>query len=112
MSNLTADLAALFNELTSNSIPLTSPYSSMAPQIAVKLVIDEHGRRRVSQFDTRGIRRSRPFRSIASGNVQSTVIVLVDAAELLVCDTDEISLDLGTAREHPTEHANSRESLI
>ena len=62
LSNLTADLAALFAELTSNGIPLTAPYLLMAPQTAVRLSLMNTAGAGFST-STRAARRSRPFRS-------------------------------------------------
>ena len=98
MTNLTADLAALFAELTSNGILLTAPYLIMAPQTAVRLSLMSTAGAGFLNLDTRGSSTIATVPVIASSNVASTIIVLVDAAELIVCDTDEISLDLSGRR--------------
>ena len=87
LSNLTADLALMFAELTSNNIPLAAPYFLMAPQTAVKIsLMNTAGAGFIGARDIAGV----PV--IVSNSVPASNIILLDAAELIVCDTDEISL--------------------
>ena len=95
LSNVTADLALLFDELTSNGIPLAAPYFLMAPQVAVRLSLMNTAGAGFLNLGTRGSSTIATVPVLASTSVASDIIVLVDAAELIVCDTDEIELDLG-----------------
>ena len=91
LSNVTADLALMFAELTSNNIPLAAPYFLMPAAIATKLSLMNTGGAGFLNVGARGGDLC-GVPVIVSNSVQPTNIILLDAAELLVADSDEIDL--------------------
>ena len=104
LSNVAADFGLLFDELTSNGIPLAAPYFLMAPETAISLSLMNTTGTGFLSLGTRGSATIAGVPVLASASVPSDIVVLLDAAELIVCDTEEIAIDLG---QHASVQLNS-----
>jgi HK97 family phage major capsid protein len=102
---ITADLQSLFEVLVLAGINMTSPYFITDPRVAFKLAMKRNTDGTLA-FPGMGVRGGEVggVPVLVTGNSPESAdspptggsIVLLDAAELIVCDTNEIMLDMST----------------
>ncbi len=104
VAEISADLESLFGELADNGITMASPYFIMSPRTAFKLAMkrDTNGALAFPGMGARGGEIAGVPALVTAANKeandspQSSNIVLLDAAELILADTDQITLDMST----------------
>ena len=102
VAQISSDFELLFDELTGNGITMASPYFIMSPRTAFKLAMkrDTNGALAFPGMGARGGEIAGVPALVTGANQeandspQSSNIVLLDAAELIVADTDQIMIDM------------------